>query len=109
MQKDDVYKTIKSMTLEELVSIFSINNDKTIENENKVELVGDNDNKVFYTINDLLEKYTFFTRYNLNKAIQDGGLPFCYIGKKRMFSKEEVEKWLENEMKPKKDKNKYDI
>ena len=106
MGRDDVYKAIKNITLEELASIFCTNKVEVVEKIEKVEI---EDSKVFYTINELIEKYPFFTRYNINKAIQSGGLPYCFIGRKRMFSKEEVENWLDKETKPKKEKLKYDI
>lgn len=107
--KEEVYKTLKNMTLEELANVFNSTN--KVEVIEKVEKIQIDDNKVLYTVNELLEKYPFFTRYNLNKAIQRDGLPCCFIGNKRMFSKEEIEKWLEKETKPKKEKEKvkYDI
>lgn len=104
---DYLYKTLKNMTLEELVSIFKTSNQiGPIRIEEKINT---EDSMVLYTINELIDKYPFFTRYNINKAIENGGLPYCFIGNKRMFNKEEIEKWLEKETKPKKEKIKYDI
>ena len=97
-----------SMTLEELLSIFICHERENKANEN-IETLNKKEDKVLYTINELIEKYPFFTRYNINKAIQNDGLPYCFIGNKRMFNKEEVDKWIEKETKPKKEKIKYDI
>lgn len=105
--KEEVYKVLKKMTLEELADVFKPTN--KVEVIEMVDKIGSNSDKVLYTINELLEKYPFFTRYNLNKAIQRDGLPYCFIGNKRMFNKEEIEKWLERETKPKKEKIKYEI
>ncbi len=102
--KNEVYKVLKNMTLEEFASIFNTTN--KIE---AVENVKKEDNKVLYTINELIEKYPFFTRYNINKAIQSDGLPYCLIGNKRMFSKEEIDRWLEKETSSKKEKRRYNI
>jgi len=53
-------------------------------------------------INDLIQKYPFFTRYNINKAINERGLPYLKIGNKKMFDEEKVEKWIDKELKTKK-------
>lgn len=103
--KNELYKVLKNMTLEEIISMFD-SSSKT-EGINNLEFMEKDDSKILYTIDELIEKYPFFTRYNINQAIQKGGLPFCTIGNKRLFSKEEVDKWLEKETKPK--KVKYDI
>ena len=105
--KEEVYKVLKNMTLEELANVFKPTN--KVEVVETIEKIENENKKVLYTVNELLEKYPFFTRYNLNKAIQRDGLPYCFIGNKRMFSKEEIEKWLEKETKPKKEKVKYEI
>ena len=108
MSKNEIYNTIKSMTLEELLSIFNCHEKENKVNEN-IQVFNQENSKVLYTINELIEKYPFFTRYNINKAIQNDGLPYCFIGNKRMFNKEEIDKWIEKETKPKKEKVKYDI
>ncbi len=97
---------IKKMTLEEIASIFIVEEKPNNQVSDKIE---SSPSKILYSINDLLEIYPFFTRYNINKAIQNDGLPFCFIGNKRYFNKEEIDKWIENETKPKKEKEKYDI
>lgn len=105
--KKEIYDTLKNMTLEELAGIFSFSKKQDVITDSiKIE---DEDSTILYTTNDLLDKYPFFTRYNLNKAIQNGGLPYCIIGNKKMFNKEEIDKWLEKETKPKKEKIKYEI
>ena len=108
MSKTEIYNTIKNMTLEELLSIFNCNEEEKIIKE-KIQESNQEESKILYTINELIEKYPFFTRYNINKAIQNDGLPYCLIGNKRMFNKTEIDKWLEKETKPKKEKVKYDI
>ena len=108
MSKTEIYNTIKNMTLEELLSIFNCHEEEKIIKE-KIQESNQEESKILYTINELIEKYPFFTRYNINKAIQNDGLPYCLIGNKRMFNKTEIDKWLEKETKPKKEKVKYDI
>lgn len=110
MCKNEIYSVIKNMTLGELISIFKYQEKEyeTKINEN-IQIPNQEEKKVLYTINELIEKYPFFTRYNINKAIKNDGLPFCSIGNKRMFNKEEIDKWIEKETKPKKEKIKYDI
>ena len=96
------------MTLGELISIFNCQEKQNKINED-IQIINQDNSKILYTINELIEKYPFFTRYNINQAIQKDGLPYCLIGNKRMFNKEEIDKWLEKETKPKKEKFKYDI
>ncbi len=108
MCKNEIYSAIKNMTLGELLSIFNYQEKEQKVNEN-IQVFNQEDTKVLYTVNDLIEKYPFFTRYNINKAIQNEGLPYCTIGNKRMFNKEEIDKWIEKETKPKKEKVKYEI
>ena len=108
MSKNEIYNTIKNMTLEELISIFNCQEKQNKINED-IQIINQDNSKILYTINELIEKYPFFTRYNINQAIQKDGLPYCLIGNKRMFNKEEIDKWLEKETKPKKEKFKYDI
>ena len=108
MCKNEIYSAIKNMTLEELLTIFNYQAKENKANEN-IPVFNQEDAKVLYTVNELIEKYPFFTRYNINKAIQNDGLPYCTIGNKRMFSKDEIDKWIEKETKPKKEKVKYEI
>lgn len=108
MCKNEIYSAIKNMTLEELLSIFNYQEKENKVNEN-IQIFNQEDTKVLYTVSELIEKYPFFTRYNINKAIQKEGLPYCTIGNKRMFNKDEIDKWIEKETKPKKEKMKYDI
>lgn len=105
--KSEIYAAVKNMTLEELASIFTPT--KKIETVEHIDKTEKTDSKILYTINELIENYPFFTRYNINKAIQNDGLPYCFIGNKRMFSKNEIDKWLEKETSQKKEKLKYDI
>ncbi len=106
--KEELYDILKRMTLEEFAT--AINGSKTVKSDKEeCNLQSDYRVKTLYTINELIEKYPFFTRYNINKAIQNDDLPYCSIGKKRMFSKSEVEKWLEKNMCTKKENQKYKI
>lgn len=105
--KDDFYNILKNITLEDLALIFQ--NPEKDKGSDSTEIIENQEKKILYTVNELIEKYPFFTRYNINMAIKKGGLPFCFIGNKRMFSKEEIDKWLEKEAKQKKVKEHYDI
>lgn len=106
--KEELYDILKRMTLEEFATV--INGSKTVKSDKEeCNLQNHYRVKTLYTINELIEKYPFFTRYNINKAIQNDDLPYCSIGKKRMFSKSEVEKWLEKNMCTKKENQKYKI
>ena len=106
---NDVYQAIKKMTLEEFVKIINGYNEMKLNSENIDKEYQVNNDKILYTINELIEKYPFFTRYNINKAIQKNGLPCFTIGNKRLFNKDEIEKWLDKESKLKKDNTKYEI
>ena len=46
------------------------------------------------SVDELIEKYPFFTRYNINKAIEEDKFPVFYIGRKKFFDKDEIEAWL---------------
>lgn len=106
---DDVYDKLKKLTLEEFAKIlntFTINCKDNLE-----EKPSDKEkSKILYNIDELIENYPFFTRYSINKAIQNDGLPYLIIGKKRLFDKEAIDKWLSKETeKNKKQKNKYEF
>ncbi len=107
--KREIFKFIKGMTLEDFIALFNATNINDNKKQNIIEEREKDDIKILYTIDELIETYPFFTRYNINKSIQNDGLPYCLIGNKRMFSKEEVDKWLDREMKKEKIKTKYDI
>ena len=106
---DDVYDKLKKLTLEEFAKIlntFTINCKDNLE-----EKTSDKEkSKILYNIDELIENYPFFTRYSINKAIQNDGLPYLIIGKKRLLDKEAIDKWLSKETeKNKKPKNKYEF
>lgn len=105
----DICKALKKMTLEEFANILNSYNEMNANNNRKEEIKDKYSKKILYTIDELIEEYPFFTRYNINKAIQNTGLPYLIIGNKKMFNKEEIEKWLDKESKSKKEKNKYEI
>ena len=46
----------------------------------------------------MIEKYSFFTRYNLKRAVEEENLPYVTIGNKRLYEKKAVEKWLEDKI-----------
>lgn len=50
-----------------------------------------------YTINELLNNYSLFTRYNINKSIIEKGLPYFNIGSKKYFKKSEIDNWIKNQ------------
>ena len=105
----DICMALKKMTLEEFANILNSYNEINANNNKKKEINEQTSKKILYTIDELIEEYPFFTRYNINKAIQNTGLPYLVIGNKKMFNKEEVEKWIDKEYKRKKEKNKYEI
>ena len=109
INNNDVCQTLKKMTLEEFAKILNSYNEMKINNEKVIEKYEEENKKIYYTVDELIEVYPFFTRYNINKAIQKCGLPYFTIGNRRMFNKDDVEKWLEKESKVKKEKTKYDI
>lgn len=109
ISNNDVCQALKKMTLEEFANILSSYSEMKISNEKVIEKIQEENKKILYTTDELIEMYPFFTRYNINKAIQKCGLPYFTIGNKRMFNKDEVEKWLDKESRLKKEKTKYDI
>ena len=84
------------MTIEELVLCI-------IENANKVsdktlEPKEENDEKeIIYTINDLIDNYSIFTRYSINKAISEKDLPYFSLGTKKYFKKTEIDNWIQQQ------------
>ena len=88
----DICMALKKMTLEEFANILNSYNEINANNNKKKEINEQTSKKILYTIDELIEEYPFFTRYNINKAIQNTGLPYLVIGNKKMFNKEEVEK-----------------
>lgn len=107
----ELIEYLKNITLEELANIlYTPKGEEKKPTENKSNVVDLNkDKKILYTIDDLINNYPFFTRYNINKAIQEKGLPYITIGNKRLFDKESVEKWIEKETKTKNERNKKGI
>lgn len=96
MNNQDIYKCLKQLTLENLIKLI-------FENETMPKSIDVNDyrnynqintEKSIYSIDELIKKYPFFTRYSINKAIQEDGLPSFNIGKKRYFDKYEIDSWL---------------
>ncbi len=105
-RENDLYRTLKNMTLKELVLILIDRSEDEKEDRKKIN---NENHKILYTIDELIEKYPFFTRYNINKAIEKDNLPYFFIGNRRMFNKEEIDKWLDKETKTKNERIKYNI
>ncbi len=88
------------MTLEELV-LCIIEQSNKIKEEPKENIsskqIEDNSSDNIYSINQLIENYPIFTRYNINKAIIEKGLPYFCLGSKKYFKQSEIEKWMEKQ------------
>ena len=85
------------MTLEELVICIIEGIEKKKESqelENNIIENNKTENDEIYTIEQLINNYSFFTRYSLNKAIQESNLPYFKIGSKKYFRKNEIDKWI---------------
>lgn len=80
------------MTLEELV-LCVLNK----SNNNSVNIDPNKNNDTVYTIEQVIDNYSFFTRYSLNKAIVEENLPYFKIGNKKYFKKSEIENWINNQ------------
>ena len=77
------------------------------KNDNRRFSVNQSTAKI-YSVNELLIEYPTFTRYSLDKAIKENGLPFFKIGNKRYFEKESIEKWINNTSSSLNEKKKQD-
>ena len=92
MSNQEVLNVLKKLSLEDIIKMVIDENRKeevVVESKESVEV-----SKEIYSVDELIEKYPFFTRYNINKAIDEEKFPVFYIGRKKFFDKEEVEKWL---------------
>lgn len=89
------------MTLEELVLciVEGIEKKKEVESKNEVVIKEETSNDEIYTIEQLINNYSFFTRYSLNKTIEEDGLPYFKIGSKKYFKKREIDKWIADKQK----------
>lgn len=106
----DVYEKIKKLTLEEFANILTTFVDIKKDNQKKDCKKTVVNNKTLYNIDELIDNYPFFTRYSINKAIQNDGLPYMIIGKKRLFDKDAIDAWITKENDNKKtNKNKYNF
>lgn len=96
------------MTIEELV-LCIIEQSKIEEKQNSLETpqVTTNTDDIIYSINQLIENYSIFTRYNINKAISEKGLPYFSLGSKKYFKKSEIEKWIEKQQSDNKNSRRY--
>lgn len=56
---------------------------------------GNNSDAVVYTAKQLQNLYPkLFSKYKLDQAIKNEGLPFFKSGRERYFIKSEIEKWI---------------
>lgn len=96
------------MTIEELV-LCIIEQSKIEEKKENLEVsqVVNNTDDTIYSINQLIENYSIFTRYNINKAISEKGLPYFSLGSKKYFKKSEIEKWIEKQQSENKNTRRY--
>lgn len=107
IMKNDLYETISNMTLFELIEAIqqgSISNKMSNSIIKNIE----EESTTLYDTNELIEKYPFFTRYNLKKAIEEDNLSYIKIGNKRFFEKEAIEKWISHKNKIQRNKD-YDF
>lgn len=98
------------MTLEDLVLCIIEQSNKTNEPKENVinqQTEDNNSNDSIYSINQLIENYPIFTRYNINKAIIEKGLPYFCLGSKKYFKQSEIEKWIEKQQLEQKNNRRY--
>lgn len=97
---------LKKVTIEEIIQIL-INN----MNKDNIDKVGvpEKENKNIFSINELVEEYPMFSRYSIEKAIKEKGLPFLKLGNKKFFEKEAVEKWIEQNNTTATEKKHFDL
>ena len=63
MSNHDVMNVLKSLTLEDIIKLVINDEKKNGVNEDKQEII--ESSKEIYNIEELIEKYPFFTRYNI--------------------------------------------
>lgn len=97
------------MTLEELVLciIEQSKNEEVKEDTLKNVKSESGENDGIFTINQLIENYSIFTRYNINKAINEKNLPYFCLGSKKYFKKSEIEKWIKQQQEDNKNSRRY--
>lgn len=97
---------LKKVTIEEIIQILINNMNK--DNVDKVA-IPEKENKNIFSINELVEEYPMFSRYSIEKAIKEKGLPFLKLGNKKFFEKEAVEKWIEQNNTTATEKKHFDL
>lgn len=97
---------LKKVTIEEIIQILINNMNK--DNIDKVA-IPEKENKNIFSINELVEEYPMFSRYSIEKAIKEKGLPFLKLGNKKFFEKEAVEKWIEQNNTTATEKKHFDL
>ena len=79
-----------------------------INNQEK-ELKKENESKNIFSINELVEEYPMFSRYSIEKAIKEKGLPFFKLGNKKFFERDAIEKWIDENNTTASQKKYYDL
>lgn len=103
-RNNEVIEELKKVTIEEIMNIL-VNN--ISNNEIKKEKIEEQKN--ILSINEIVKEYPMFSRYSIEKAIKENGLPFIKLGNKKFFEREAVDNWLlENNTTLGKKKN-YDL
>ena len=82
---------LKKITVEEIIQIL-INNINI--NNQEEELTKENESKNIFSITELVEEEPMFSRYSIENAIKEKGLPFFKLGNKKFFEKDAIEKWI---------------
>lgn len=77
---------LKKITVEEIIQIL-INN-MNINNQEE-ELTKENESKNIFSINELAEEYPMFSRYSIENAIKEKGLPCFKLGNKKFFERDQ--------------------
>ena len=105
-ENNEVIERLKKTTIEEIIQILITN--MNISNY-EPHLIAEKTNKNIYSINELLEEYPMFSRYSLERAVKEKGLPFLKLGNKKFFEKDAVDKWIEENNTTVSQKKRYDL
>ena len=84
---NEIIEELKKTTIEEILNIL-------INNLNTKQVDNNNTQKNILSINEIVKEYPMFSRYSLEKAINEKDLPFIKLGNKKFFERETIEKWL---------------
>ena len=90
---NEIIEELKKTTIEEIL--------KQVDNNNT--------QKNILSINEIVKEYPMFSRYSLEKAINEKDLPFIKLGNKKFFERETIEKWLNENNTTAGKKRKFDL